>query len=124
MNIALWTLQILLALHTVMGAIWKYANSEQTVPSLKAIPHGVWLGLGVIELACAAGLVLPLLLKPTGSLAPIAALVIAAEMALYSVVHLASGGGTPGQLAYWIVVAAFCAFIAYGRLVLSPIVAA
>jgi hypothetical protein len=121
MNIALWTLQILLALHTVMGAIWKYSNSEQAVPSLKAIPHGAWLGLSVVELACAVGLVLPLLLKPAGNWAPIAALVIAAEMLLYSAVHLASGGGTPGQLAYWIVVAAFCAFIAYGRFVLKPI---
>lgn len=121
MNILLWTLQILLALHTVVGAIWKYSNSEQTVPSLKAIPHGAWLGLGVVELACAAALVLPLFVKPLGNWAPIAALVIAAEMALFSAVHLASGGGTPGQLAYWIVVAAFCAFIAYGRFALKPI---
>jgi hypothetical protein len=121
MNILLWTLQILLALHTIMGAIWKFSNPEKSVPSLKAIPHGVWLGLSVIELACAAALVLPLLLKSKGNLAPIAALVIAAEMALYAVVHLASGGGTPGQLVYWLVVAAFCAFIAYGRFVLKPI---
>jgi DoxX-like family len=121
MNIALWTLQILLALHTLMGAIWKYSNSEQSVPSLKALPHGVWLGLGVAELACAIGLVLPLLMRSKGTLAPAAALVIAAEMALYCVLHLASGQGKPGELAYWLVVAAFCAFIAYGRIVLKPI---
>jgi hypothetical protein len=72
MNILLWTLQILLALHTIMGAVWKYSNSEQSVPSLKAIPHGVWLGLGIVELACAVGLVLPLLMKSKGSLAPLA----------------------------------------------------
>jgi hypothetical protein len=113
MNILLWILQILLALHTLMGAIWKYSNSEQTVPSLKAIPHGLWLGLGVVELACAAGLALPLLLKPMGNLAPIAALLIAAEMALFAANH--------GQLVYWVVVAVFCAFIAYGRFVLKPI---
>jgi len=121
MNILLWILQILLALHTIMGAIWKYSNSEQAVPSLKAIPHGVWLGLGVVELACAAALLLPLLLKSMGNLAPVAALVIAAEMALFTFVHLRSGGGSPGEIVYWVVVAAFCAFIAYGRFAVKPI---
>jgi hypothetical protein len=121
MNILLWILQILLALHTLMGAIWKYSNSEQTVPSLKAIPHGLWLGLGVVELACAAGLALPLLLKSMGNLAPIAALLIAAEMALFAAIHLMSGDKNHGQLVYWVVVAVFCAFIAYGRFVLKPI---
>src|SRR3954453_24196439 len=24
-------------------AVWKFSNSEQTVPALNAIPHGVWL---------------------------------------------------------------------------------
>ena len=48
MNILLWVLQILLALHTAMGAVWKFSNSEQTVPSLKAIPHGAWLTLSQI----------------------------------------------------------------------------
>jgi len=121
MNVLLWILQILLALHTIMGAIWKYSNSEQSVTSLKAIPHGLWLSLGVIELACAAGLLLPLFLKSKGNLAPIAAIIIAAEMGLYAVVHLRSGDAHHGELVYWLVVAAFCAFIAYGRFVLKPL---
>ncbi len=121
MNVLLWILQILLALHTIMGAIWKFSHSEQSVPSLKAIPHGVWMALIAVELACAAALVLPLLLKSMGNLAPVAALIIAAEMALFSVVHLMSGDSNHGQLAYWVVVAAFCAFIAYGRFALKPI---
>lgn len=45
MNIGLWILQVLLALHTVMGSVWKFSNSEQTVPSLSAIPHGIWLAM-------------------------------------------------------------------------------
>lgn len=46
MNIFLWTLQILMALHTLMGAVWKFSNSvENTMPSLKAIPNGVWLAV-------------------------------------------------------------------------------
>lgn len=35
MNITLWILQALLALHTIMGAIWKFTNpAEKAVPSL------------------------------------------------------------------------------------------
>ncbi|MEP9389582.1 DoxX family protein [Mesorhizobium sp. KR9-304] len=121
MNILLWVLQIFLALHTAIGAVWKFSNSEQTVPSLSAIPHGAWLALSVIELACVVGLVIPAFYKPLAVLAPLAAIVIAAIMLLYCVLHLLSGDPIHGQLVYWLVVAAVCAFIAYGRLVLRPI---
>jgi len=121
MNILLWVLQILLALHTAIGAVWKFANSEQAVPSLSAIPHGAWLAISVIELACVAGLVIPAIYRPLAVLAPLAAIVIAAIMLLYCVVHLVSGDPNHGQMVYWLVVAAVCAFIAYGRLVLRPI---
>ena len=52
MNILLWILQILLALHTTMGAVWKFSNSEQTVHSLSAIPHGVWLTMSLPGTRC------------------------------------------------------------------------
>jgi hypothetical protein len=120
MNILLWVLQILLAVHTVIGALWKFSNSEQTVPSLSAIPHGLWLGLSVFELLCAVALILPAFNKPLGILAPIAALGIAAEMLFFSVVHIYSGDANYGPMIYWLVVAAICAFIAYGRFVLRP----
>ena len=120
MNILLWVLQILLALHTIMGAIWKFSNSEQTVPSLKAIPHEVWLAMIVIELLCSLGLILPALNKHLAILAPIAAVCIAAEMLLFSGLHIYSGVANEGQMIYWLVVAALCAFIAYGRFALKP----
>ncbi len=119
MNIFLWVLQILLALHTIMGAVWKFSNSEQTVPSLKAIPHEVWLAMIVIELLCSLGLILPALNKHLAILAPIAAVCIAAEMLLFSGFHIYSGDANYGQMIYWLVVAALCAFIAYGRFVLK-----
>lgn len=120
MNILLWALQILLALHTVVGAVWKFSNSEQTV-TLKALPHGVWLALSVIEILCAVGLVLPALNKFLAILAPVAALVIAAEMLLFCGVHLSSGAADNNPIIYWLVVAVVCAFIAYGRFVLKPL---
>jgi hypothetical protein len=120
MNMLLWTLQILLALHTAIGAVWKFSNSEQTVPSLNAIPHGVWLTMSGIELLCSLALILPAFSKPMAILAPIAATCIAAEMLLFSGLHVYSGSAAYGEVIYWLVVAAICAFIAYGRLVLKP----
>ena len=120
MNILLWVLQILLALHTAVGAVWKFSNSEQTVPSLKAIPHGVWLAMSVFELLCSLGLILPALYNPLAILAPIAAACIAAEMLLFCGLHIYSGDKNYGPMIYWLVVAAICVFIAYGRFVLRP----
>jgi len=118
MNILLWVLQILLALHTIIGAVWKFSNSEQTVPSLKTIPHGVWLAMSAFELLCSVGLLLPAFNKRLANLAPVAAACIAAEMLLFSGLHIYSGDANYGQIIYWFVVAAICAFIAYGRFVL------
>src|SRR6478735_1270090 len=121
MNIFLWVLQVLLALHTAMGAVWKFSNSEQAVPTLKMIPHGVWQALSVFELLCCVGLILPAFNKPLAILAPIAAACIAAEMLIFSALHIYSGDTNYGPMIYWLVVAAVCAFIAYGRFVLKPL---
>ena len=121
MNILLWTLQILLALHTIMGAVWKFTNSEEMVPSLSALPHWIWLTLIGIELICSLCLILPSVNKSLGKLAPIAAGVIAGEMLLFCALQLASGTGESYQMIYWIVVAVICSFIAFGRLKLKPI---
>lgn len=91
MNIVLWILQALLALHTVIGAGWKLFNSEQAVPTLTAIPSVVWMGLIPFELLCAAGLVAPVVAASLGWLVPIAAIGIAVEMLVFSGVHLCSG---------------------------------
>jgi hypothetical protein len=117
MNIALWILQSLLALHTLMGAIWKFSTSEQAVPSLKAIPHAVWLSMGVFEIVCAICLVLPAVIEVPAALPAIAASCIAGEMLIFCGLHLLSGDPNHGHLIYWLVAAAICAFVAYGRFV-------
>jgi hypothetical protein len=120
-NVLLWILQVLLALHTAVGAVWKWSNSEHTMPSLGAIPHGVWLGMSVLELLCVVALIVPAFNKRLAILAPVAAAFVGAEMLFFSAVHLASGSTSSGPVIYWLVVAAICAFIVYGRLVLKPI---
>jgi uncharacterized membrane protein len=121
MNAFLWVMQVLLALHTAMGAVWKVTNSEQTVPSLAALPHAAWLALGAVELLCAVCLLVPAVRRSLGALVPIAAGVIAAEMVLFCALHLASGNADHSELVYWLVVAAFCGFLGYGRRVLQPL---
>lgn len=120
MNILLWILQSLLAAHTLMGAIWKFSNPAQGLPSLAVIPNAAWLGLSAIEILCTVGFILPALSARFGQAPVIAAALIGAEMFLYCGLHLASGGKEHGQLVYWLVVAALCAFLAYGRASLSP----
>ncbi len=121
MNVFLGFLQVLLALHTAVGAIWKSSNYERSMPSLVAIPHGVWTGMVALDFVLAIALVVPLFEKRAAILAPIAAALVAVEMLYFSGVHLASGSTSFGPVVYWLVVAAVAAFIAYGRLVLKPI---
>ncbi|HWK13401.1 MAG TPA: DoxX family protein [Rhizobiaceae bacterium] len=121
MNILLWVLQTLLAIHTAIGAVWKFSNPAQAMPSLSAIPAGIWLAMSLIELVCAVGLVLPAVYRPVGVLVPLAAIFIAAEMLLFCGLHLASGDRNFGPMVYWFVVAAICTFIAYGRYALKPL---
>lgn len=121
MNILLWILQALLAVHTAIGGVWKFMNSvEDTMPTLTAIPHGVWLGIGAFDLLLAVGLIVPAFSSTLGILAPVAALLIAAEMLIFSGMHFASGHPDHSPIIYWSVVALVAAFIAFGRLVLKP----
>lgn len=121
MNILFWVLQVLLALHTAIGAVWKLSNSEQTVPSLQVIPHGAWLAMSVLELACSLGLIAPAFNRRLGILVPVAAACIAAEMLLFSGLELSSNNADYGHVVYWLVVVAVCCVIVYGRFVLLPL---
>lgn len=117
MNIFLWVVQGLLAVHTAIGAIWKFSHSaEQTMPSLKTLPQGVWISLAVLELLCAMGLVVPAFSNALVMFAPVAAIVIAAEMLLFCGLHIFAGEASNfGPMIYWLVVVAVCALVACGR---------
>lgn len=121
MNVVLWILQFVLALHTAIGAVWKFGNAEKAVPSLAALPHAAWLALIPIELLCCLGLVAPAFRRSLALLAPVAAGVIAAEMLLFTALHAASGVRDPGPAVYWLIVAALCAFVAIGRRKARPV---
>lgn len=126
MNIAFWIIQNLLALHTVMGAVWKFSHTaEETMPSLRAIPDGAWLLMAGIEILCAVALVSPVFRKFVGDItfsAPsIGALVIALEMFLFTFLHLVvSKEAFNGQVIYWLVIVAVSFLVGYGRWQLIP----
>jgi hypothetical protein len=115
MNILLSALQILLSVHTLIGALWKFSNSEQLASSLAAIPQSAWIPINIVELLCSVALVLPLASKRFAILAPIAAACIGVEMLLFCGINLISGQPDYSEITYWLVVAAICAFIIYGR---------
>lgn len=115
MHILLTILQVLLALHTLMGALWKFSNSATAgAPTLGAIPHGVWLALAVIEILCAVGLVAPLIARKHGIAISVAASVIMLEMFGFCALHL-NQASFDGSVVYWLVVAVLAGGIAYGR---------
>lgn len=120
MNIVLWVIQVLLAAHTLMGAVWKFSHSEKSVPSLSAIPHAVWLGMSVFEMLCVVGLFMTAF-APLAILAPVAAVGIAVEMLFLCAVHVLSGATRHQHMIYWLVTAAVCGLVAYGRFSLGSV---
>lgn len=123
MNILLWILQILAAL--VYGAsgimkVFMFEKISQDVPSFGALPPEVWRILGILELICVAGLIIPSALSWRPALTPLAASVLALESLVFIGVHISYR--ETGTIAMVTVLGLLMAFLAYGRLVLAPIV--
>lgn len=122
MNILLWALQILGALlYTASGVmkIFMFDKISGEVPSFGALPREGWLALGVVELACALGLVLPGLLHWQPRLTVIAATILALEALIFIWVHVQYR--ETGSMIMSGVLGLLMAFIAYGRMFLKPL---
>ena len=91
MNILLWVLQVLAAL--LYGAsgvmkIFMFDKISADVPSFGALPRPVWAALGVLELICVAGLIVPMAFGWHPSLTAVAATVLAIESLVFIGVHV------------------------------------
>ncbi len=122
MNSTLWVLQILAAL--VYGAsgvmkVFLFDKVSQDVPSFNALPKSVWTALGVLELVCVVGLIVPAALRWHPRLSAWAAAALALESLVFVWVHV-QHREIP-QIVMSGVLGLVMAFIAYGRLVLAPI---
>ena len=118
----LWVLQALAALLYGSSGVMKVFMFDQIshdVPSFGALPREVWKALGIVELVCAAGLIVPAMLHWQPPLTILAATVLAAESLVFVGVHLKYREVAPVILSG--VLGLLMAFIAYGRLVLKPI---
>ena len=123
MNTPLWVLQIVGAL--VYGAsgvmkVFLFDKVSHDVPSFGALPRQAWRALGILELVCVVGLIVPSALSWRPSLTVAAASLLAIESLVFIGVHVKYREITPMIMSG--VLGLLMAFIAYGRMVLQPIV--
>jgi uncharacterized membrane protein YphA (DoxX/SURF4 family) len=123
MNILLWVLQILAALLYGSSGVMKvfmFDKISHDVPSFGALPRNVWTALGMLELVCTIGLIVPAALHWRPQLAVLAAALLAIESLAFVWVHVKYR--EKATVILCVVLGLVMAFVAYGRMVLSPIV--
>jgi hypothetical protein len=122
MNILLWVLQALAALLYTASGVMKVLMFEKIsadVRSFGALPREAWMALGILELVCAAGLIVPAAFHWHPRLTAVAAMILAIESLVFIGVHVKYREMTPIIMS--VVLGLLMAFIAYGRMVLKPI---
>lgn len=123
MNTLLWGLQGFGALAFGASGVMKvflFDKVSVDVPSFGALPRPAWTMLGVIELACVVGLVVPAALHWHTWLTGAAAAVLALETLVFVWVHVRYREVPPIIMSA--VLGLLMAFVAYGRIRLLPIV--
>ena len=122
MHIFLWVLQILAVLLYGASGVMKvfmFDKVREQDPSFGALPREAWMALGILELVCMVGLIVPAAFHWQPALTVVAATVLAIESLVFVWVHAKYGEITPIILSG--VLGLLMAFIAYGRMVLKPI---
>jgi uncharacterized membrane protein YphA (DoxX/SURF4 family) len=123
MNILLWVLQILTALLYGASGVMKvfmFDKISKEDPSFAALPRAAWMALGIVELVCTVGLIVPAAIHWKPALTVVAATVLAIESLVFVGVH--AKYHEVGSIVMVCVLGLLMAFIAYGRMVLHPIV--
>jgi uncharacterized membrane protein YphA (DoxX/SURF4 family) len=116
MNVFLWILQGLTALLYAWSGVMKVFMIDEIsgqVASFGALPREGWMALGILELVCAAGLILPLALKWRPRLTVLAATLLALETLVFVGVHITYREMVP--TIFSAALGLVMAFIAYGR---------
>ena len=122
MNILLWILQVLAALLYGASGVMKvfmFDKVSEGVPSFGALPREAWMTLGILELVCTVGLIVPAAFHWKPRLTVVAATVLAIESLVFVWVHVQYREIPPIIMSG--VLGLLMAFIAYGRLVLKPV---
>jgi hypothetical protein len=122
MNILLWVLQVLAALLYGASGVMKvflFDKVSEGVPSFGALPREAWKALGILELICTVGLIVPAAFHWHPVLTVMSAAVLTVESLVFVWVHSKYGETTPIILSA--LLGLFMAFVVYGRMVLKPI---
>jgi hypothetical protein len=122
MNTLLWVLQGLAAF--VYGAsgvmkVFMFDQITEGVASFGALPREAWMTLGILELVCTVGLIVPGVFHWKPTLTVVAATLLAVESLVFVWVHVQYREVPPIILSG--ALGLLMAFIAYGRLVLKPL---
>jgi uncharacterized membrane protein YphA (DoxX/SURF4 family) len=120
MNILLWVLQVLAALlYAASGTmkVFMFEKVSKDVPSFKALPRGAWMALGILELVCVVGLIVPGAFHWHPGLTVVAAAALAIESLVFIWVH--AKYRETSTIILSAVLGLLMAFIAYGRIVIT-----
>jgi uncharacterized membrane protein YphA (DoxX/SURF4 family) len=122
MNILLWVLQVLAALLYGASGVMKvfmFDKISAQVPSFGALPRESWKALGILELVCAVGRIVPAAFRWQPALTVVAASLLMIESLVFIWVHAKYGEITSIILSSALGLS--MAFVAYGRMFLKPI---
>lgn len=117
MNILLWVLQILAAILYGASGVMKvflFDKVSADVPSFGALPRQAWMALGIVELVCVVGLIVPYAFHWHPELTVVAATILAIESLVFIGVHVKYRETT--SIVMSAVLGLVMAFVAYGRM--------
>ena len=122
MNTLLWILQVLAALMYAASGVMKafmFDKVTADVKSFGALPKRAWFALGLLELVCVVGLVVPDALHRQTMFTVAAATILAVESLVFIWVHVRYR--ETSSIVMSAVLGLVMAFVAYGRWMLAPI---
>jgi hypothetical protein len=99
--------------------VFMFDQISKDVRSFDALPREAWTALGIVELICTVGLIVPAAFRWHPALTAAAATVLAMESLVFIWVHAQHREIPPIILSG--ALGLLVAFIAYGRIVLKPI---
>ena len=120
LNVALWTVQVLLALFFAgASGAPKFFLPDELLAMPIALPRAFLVFIGTAEVLGALGLILPGLTRVRPGLTPLAAtglVLVTICAAIYQTL-----GHQPANAVFALVIGAVAAFVAYGRWRLAPL---
>jgi len=99
--------------------VFMFDSASEGVQSFGALPRKAWTALGITELVCVVGLIVPAALNWKPELTIAAAVILAIESLIFIGVHIKYRETT--SIIMSLVLGLLMIFIAFGRLYLAPI---